>query len=168
MNIAQNVEKLKLFVGALVSAGVDDGAGWQTWRREPANERFMEQCLSYERADGMPSVTSLVKPFFHPTLPLIGLNYTQVAHNTLHAFENGWTEPMRLCRGIVFDRWCRLVAFPFPKFFNFGEQSETCNLPDEAFLATVKQDGHLGIIFEYDGQIICTTRGCFVSGSAAI
>src|SRR4029450_6590697 len=44
----------------------------------------------------------------------------------------------------------------------------TRNLPDEPFVATVKQDGHLGIIFEYKGQIICTTRGCFVSGSADI
>lgn len=168
MHIAKTVEKLKLFVGALVSAGVEDGAGWHKWRREPANERFMEECFEYERGDGMPSVTSLIKPFFHPSLPLIGLNYTQVAHNTLHAFENGWTEPMRLCRGIVFSRRRKLVAFPFPKFFNFGEQSETRNLPDEPFVATVKQDGHLGIIFEYDGQIICTTRGCFVSGSADI
>lgn len=170
MNIGKNVEKLKLLIGALVSARVKDAEGWHRWRRDPENERFMEQCFSYERGEGMPSVTSLVKPFFHPDpdLPLIGLNYTQVAHNTLHAFANGWTEPMRLCRGIVFDRRRVLVAFPFPKFFNFGEQAETRNLPDESFVATVKQDGHLGIIFQYRGQILCTTRGCFVSGSAEI
>jgi len=128
----------------------------------------MAECFDYEREAGMPSVTNLIKPFFHPTLPLIGLNYTPVAHNTLHQFASGWTPAMRLCRGIVFTRRGRLVAFPFPKFFNYGEHAETSCLPGLGFDATVKHDGHLGIIFEYDGALIATTRGSFVSSSSAI
>jgi len=128
----------------------------------------MEQCFGYERLDKMPSITAVVTAFFHPTLPLIGLNYTPVAHNTLHAFPAGWTPALRLCRGIVFDRRGELVAKPFEKFFNYNEHEETRNLPDEPFTATVKHDGHLGIIFEYGGAWHITTRGDFGSRTSKL
>jgi hypothetical protein len=164
----EQVESLSRFVQALVKARVKSGDDWRDWRQVEANEAFMEECFAYERGPGMPAVTNLVKPFFHPSLPLIGLNYTQLAHTTLHQFASGWTPAMRLCRGIVFSRRGRLVALPFPKFFNYGEHADTVNLPDMAFSATVKHDGHLGIIFEYDGELIATTRGSFVSSSSGI
>jgi RNA ligase len=63
----------------------------------------------------------------------------------------------------VFDHTGRVVAFPFPKFFNYGEHIETRGLPNEPFVATTKHDGHLGIIFEYDGDLHITTRGSFLS-----
>ncbi len=166
MNTSENVAKLRLFVKKLVSSRVKDSAGWHRWRREPENEAFMAECLGYVREAGMASITNLVKPFFHPTLPLIGLNYTQVAHNTLHNFENGWTPVLKLCRGIVFDRRGTLVAFPFPKFFNYGEGKTV--VPDMPFDATCKHDGHLAIIFEYKGEILATTRGSFESSSGAL
>lgn len=160
---------LRRFVRRLVADGVTDKALFRAWRSEAANEKFMARCLGYVRQDGMPSVTGLVQPFFHPEQPLIGLNYTPVAHNTLHHFADvGWTPAIRLCRGIIFDHTGRLVAFPFPKFFNFGEHPETRELPDEPFVATVKQDGHLGIIFEYEGDLFITTRGSFLSSTSVI
>lgn len=162
------VSSLRKFVGALVSARVKNAEDWRAWRQSAENERFMEECFGYVRGSGMPAVTSLIKPFFHEDLPLIGLNYTPVAHNTLHQFASGWTDAMRLCRGIVFSRRGVLVAFPFPKFFNYGEHSETSDLPDLPFTATVKHDGHLGIIFRFQGRLIATTRGSFVSASSAI
>lgn len=163
-----NIARLARFVSLLVKARVKDSAGWKTWRNREGNEVIMAEIFQYDRQDDMPAVTSLVKPFFHPSLPLIGLNYTQVAHNTLHAFPSGWTDPLRLCRGIVFSRRGRLVAMPFPKFFNYGEHAETRKLPDLPFVATIKQDGHLGIIFEYEGQLLGTTRGSFVSSSSEL
>ena len=157
---------LRKFVRALDQAGVRDKAGYREWRKD--HEKFMEQCFGYERLDKMPSVTSVVTVFFHPALPLIGLNYTPVAHNTLHAFPSGWTPALRLCRGVVFDREGELVAKPFEKFFNYGEHPETRELPNEPFTATTKHDGHLGIIFEYGGAWHITTRGDFMSRTSRL
>lgn len=168
MKIQDNVGKLRSFIGLLVKARVKDSTGWRKWRSRETNEKLMEELFGYEKLEGMPSITTLVKPFFHPSLPLIGLNYTQVAHNVLHHHPSGWTDPLKLCRGIVFSRRGMLVALPFPKFFNDEEMEETRNLPDEPFVATLKHDGHLGIIFEYQGQIVATTRGSFQSKSAVL
>lgn len=162
------VSMLRSLILRLVKDGVTNITQFRDWRKDESNAAFMAECLGYERKDGMPAATSLVQPFFHPQLPLIGLNYTQVAHVTLHNFTNGWTTPIRLCRGIVFDRKGALVAFPFPKFFNYGETESTRTLPDEPFEATLKNDGHLGIIFEYQGELYITTRGSFESKTSVI
>lgn len=52
-----------------------------------------------------------------------------------------------LCsRGLVIDtKRNKVVATPFPKFFNWGEIPE--KLPDLSFTTTVKMDGSLGILF---------------------
>jgi hypothetical protein len=168
MTTKESLKQLKAFVARLVSDRVSSPKDWNEWKRIPANEKFMAQCLGYKRETGMPSVTSLIRPFFHRELPLVGLNYTEVAHVTLHAFEHGWTPAIRLCRGIVFDRRGTLVAFPFPKFFNVGEHAETKDLPKGPFEVMVKEDGHLAIIFHYRGRVIATTRGSFESKSAQI
>lgn len=162
----QALAGLQKLIGALDKAGVRDKIAFREWRK--SHEEFMEKCLGYERQPGMPSATSLVSAFFHPDLPLIGLNYTPVAHNTLHAFPAGWTPAIRLCRGIVFDRRGELVAKPFEKFFNYGEHPETRDLPDEPFTATVKHDGHLGIIFWYRDSWHITTRGDFSSRTSKV
>ncbi|MCB9466876.1 MAG: T4 RnlA family RNA ligase [Candidatus Obscuribacterales bacterium] len=168
MPITENVANLKRFVSLLVRSRVRNSADWRRWRQKEENEKRMEELFGYTRLEEMPSITNLVKPFFHPELPLIGLNYTQVAHNVLHQYPSGWTGPLRLCRGIIFSRRGKLVALPFPKFFNDGEMEETRNLPDEPFVATEKHDGHLGIIFEFQGKIVATTRGSFESKSAIL
>ena len=163
-----SVKKLQAFVGLLAGARVASYKDWKNWKDKPANEEEMARLFEYVREEGMPSITALVKPSFHPELPLILLNYTQVAHNVLHQFPSGWTQPLRLCRGIVFSRRRRLIAIPFPKFFNDEEMEETRNLPDLPFVATMKHDGHLGIIFEYQGNIVVTTRGSFVSRTSRL
>ncbi len=162
------MQLLRNLILRMVKDGVRNIQEFREWRKSEKNAAFMSKCLAYERLEGMPAATSLVQPFFHPTKPLIGLNYTQVAHVTLHAFPTGWTAPIRLCRGIVFDRKGKLVAFPFPKFFNYGETDSTRNLPDEPFEATLKNDGHLGIIFNYEGELFITTRGSFESKTSVI
>lgn len=138
----------------------------KVWRKK--NERFMERCFNYKRSEGMPSITNLVRPFFHPHLPLVGLNYSPLAHNVLHKFPAGWTLPLRLCRGIIFNHNGALVALAFEKFFNYGEHPETTNLPNEPFTATLKHDGHLGIIFWFQNKLVLTTRGSFVSPSSIL
>lgn len=169
MTTQEAVSSLRRFIKQLVSDRISNIEQFRQWKQEPDNAAFMAECLGYKQLDGMPSVTAVVQPFFHPSQPLIGLGYTQVAHVTLHKFaSDGWTPAIRLCRGIIFDRRGTLVAMPFPKFFNYGESPETNNLPNEPFEATLKNDGHLGILFEYKGGLFITTRGCFVSKTAVV
>ncbi len=153
------VSSLKDLAALLGRQGITDRKKYSEWSKRHVPD--LEDLLWYRQESGMPAVNTLVKPAFHPKLPLMLFNYTNVAHNTLHGFPSGWTDPIRLCRGIVFDLSGNLVALPFPKFFNFGEHEETKNLPDEPFEATAKFDGHLGVIFEYDGQLLLTTRVMF-------
>jgi hypothetical protein len=169
LSTKQAIANLKKFVRLLVKDGVNNKASYKAWIKADGNKAKMAKIFCYTELDGMPSITSLVNAFFHPKLSLIGLNYTQTAHNTLFEFPQGWTDELRLCRGIVFDRKANLVALPFPKFFNYGENPETRDLPtDMAFEATNKQDGHLGIIFQYRGRIILTSRGSFVSATSVL
>ncbi len=125
---------LKRFIKRLTKAGVITKEAYREWCKK--NESLMEKTFWYQRETGMPSVTSLVSAFFHPSQPLIGLNYTPVAHNTLHHYHSGWTLPLRQCRGIIFDSNGDLVAKAFNKFFNYGEHGETSSLPNVAFVAT--------------------------------
>ena len=157
---------LRGFVETFWKAGVRSIPEFNKWKKD--NIKYMETAFGYEKKPGMPPITGLVKAFFHPKLPLVGLNYTQLAHNTLHEFPSGWTAALRLCRGIIFDNNGDLVAIPFPKFFNFGEHPEAINIPGGNFEATCKQDGHLGIIFKYRHHFILTTRGSFESPSAKL
>lgn len=161
-----SILSLSDFVSTFIEAGVRDPKSFNEWKKTDKNAKYIARVFEYPQESGLPAITGLIKPFFHPTLPLVGLNYTPLAHNTLHQFPQGWTAALRLCRGIIFDHWGNLVAMPFMKFFNLGEHPETVNLPNESFEATAKQDGHLGIIFRYDNNFILTTRGSFDSPTA--
>ena len=141
----------------------------------------MASLFGYRRVGEMPRVTALLAPYFHKDLPLIGLNYSPVAHNTLHAFPDGWTPALRLCRGLILHTDGSVVAVPFPKFFNYGEHPETIDPrssdersfyarepKDEPFELTEKMDGHLGIIFSYDGKLHLATRQSFHGPTAVL
>lgn len=160
------VDQLGKFVRLMTQRGVKSRPEYRTWARE--EEAAISKLFGYQREKGMPGIYSLVTPSFHRELPLVLLNYSQTAHNLLYEFPEAWTPVLRLCRGIVFDRKGKLVALAFPKFFNYGEHLETQKLPNLPFEATVKHDGHLGIIFEYNGQFLVTTRGDFHSPTSLI
>jgi hypothetical protein len=162
----KTVGRLSAFVKMLAAEKFANAHDYSAWAK--SKEEEIANLFGYERQPGMPPITSLFKPFMHPTLPLIGLNYTQQAHNTLYEFTDGWTPVLRLCRGIIFDRKGNLVALPFPKFFNYGEHEETRKLPRLGFDATEKFDGHLGIIFKYQDQLLVTTRGDFNSRTSVL
>lgn len=162
----KGIAKLSEFVKTVCAAGIRSSKEYSAFAKE--NKEKMAEWFDYTQDKGMPPVNNLVSASFHPTEPLVLLNYTPLAHNTLFAHKNGWTTPLRLTRGIVFDFDGHLVAKGFPKFFNYKENEETCLLPDEEFEATAKMDGHLGIIFEYNGKMFITTRGSFASSSAKV
>lgn len=168
MKTREAIRRISLLTKRLVKDGVESRDDFKFWLEDQDGEDILADHLDYFRKEGMPSVSALVKPFFHRRQPLIGWNYSQVAHNTLYKFPDGWTFPLRQCRGIVFDHASHLAAKPFTKFFNHGEHPETSNLPDGPFLALEKHDGHLGIIFNYGHELHVITRGSFTYKSAKI
>jgi len=91
----------------------------------------------------------------HPKLPLSIWNYTpEVQYGQL------WDEITLQCRGLVTDDKGNVVARPFKKFFNMEENKHTSTSEFEVF---EKMDGSLGIMFLYNGELVCATRGSFNS-----
>lgn len=138
---------------------------WIATRKE-----WMGELFDLPKVDGIASITTYVSPSFHPKLPLVLLNYTNTAHNTLHAFPGGWSRPIMQCRGIVYDlETAARVALPFEKFFGNAHHPEAAELAErEPHVILAKEDGHLGIIFLYRDQMLLTTRGVFTSPSAIL
>lgn len=93
----------------------------------------------------------------HPELPLTIWNYTP---NT--TYEGKWDEITMLCRGLVTDQESNVVAHPIPKFFNYG-QLEPSEIPNEGFLIYEKVDGSYIQIFDYQGELVISSRGSFTS-----
>jgi RNA ligase len=80
-------------------------------------------------------------------------------------YETAWDEVTVLARGLVVDRAARrLVATPFPKFFNVGEGGRT--IPDLPFEAFEKLDGSLAILHHHGGCWRAVTKGDFRSDQA--
>ena len=99
----------------------------------------------------------------HPSMPLAIYNYTEKA-----AYERVWNDVTRQCRGLIVDvMTSRVVARPFPKFFNYGEHDEATLSLDEFVTITDKMDGSLGIMYRgTDGGLAIATRGSFTSEQA--
>jgi len=99
---------------------------------------------------------------------LVLLNYADSAVYKFSADE--WTPPMRVCRGvIVTDDGSQVVSFPFHKFFNVGEGSETS--PNEVARWTVKAvtekiDGVMIQVFRWKGELIWASRHGIWSNAA--
>lgn len=77
--------------------------------------------------------------------------------------NGGWNKYNILARGLILcPSQKRIVAFPFPKFFNLSEFGPEFNLPEQSFSVYEKSDGSLGIIYYYNGWHVAT-RGSFNS-----
>ena len=82
-------------------------------------------------------------------------------------YENAWTPVIEAARGLVIDHGTkRVVATPFPKFFNHGERNAA--MPDEPFEVFDKLDGSLGVVFFDDVASTwrVATKGSFTSAQA--
>jgi len=81
-------------------------------------------------------------------------------------YSGAWDDTTRAARGLIFDDAGRLVAHPWPKFFNLGEPD--CPAPpfEPPTTITEKLDGSLGIGFVYDGEVRWSTRGTIGSPQA--
>lgn len=83
-------------------------------------------------------------------------------------YERAWDEYTSICRGLITDCHGKVVARPFPKFFNVGETPETEieNLPLEVPEIYEKMDGSLGILYFIADKPYIATRGSFSSDQA--
>lgn len=97
----------------------------------------------------------------------------QISDDGLHIFsysdsctyDRAWTPVTRVARGLIIDPGAgRIVALPFPKFFNVGENADP--LPALSFETFEKLDGSLIILFHYAGRWRTATRGSFQSEQA--
>lgn len=78
-------------------------------------------------------------------------------------FEKLWSEESLIARGLITDFNGRVIARPFPKFFNLEEHKGP--IPDDIPQIFEKIDGSLGILyFNPNPQI--STRGAFESKQA--
>ena len=93
----------------------------------------------------------------HPEHDLYIYNYTQNAQ-----FERVWNDITLACRGLILDQNHKVIARPFPKFFNLGEM-ENQVLPDSTFEVYDKMDGSLGILYWIDDVPFMASRGSFAS-----
>lgn len=79
--------------------------------------------------------------------------------------ERAWDKFTILSRGLVLEpEHKRIIAVPFPKFFNYGEMS--FEIPKGNFSVLEKLDGSLGIIFYWRGKYRVITKGSFNSDQA--
>lgn len=100
----------------------------------------------------------------HPTADLYIYNYTPKAQ-----FDRVWTEETMMCRGLILDGSGKVIARPFPKFFNLDEAiAQGEDLPLENFAVTEKYDGSLGILYWIGDTPYLATRGSFTSDQAIV
>lgn len=91
------------------------------------------------------------------------LNYTEAAQ-----FSGTWNRVTLACRGLIYHRRTRrVVARPFPKFFNYGQPGAPVLDLSEQVDVVDKLDGSLGIFFPIGfGNYGVATRGSFTSDQA--
>ena len=80
-------------------------------------------------------------------------------------YDRNWNPFSLIARGLILEPASRrVVATPFPKFFNYGEVLSS--VPDLPFEVTEKLDGSLVVVFHHDGRWRATTKGAFASEQA--
>jgi RNA ligase len=112
----------------------------------------------------------LVRKQDHPYLQYSILNYTNKAQ-----VNNIWTRATKTLRGVIFHRGTlEVLARPFPKFFNVGQEPAKHRRwrEDEQVIVTDKLDGSLGILYpdpvtaRRGKPLAIATRGSFTSDQA--
>jgi RNA ligase len=94
----------------------------------------------------------------HPTLPLSIYNYSRACQ-----YDNAWDDVTIMCRGLVLDNEGNVVAKPFKKFWNI---EENYHIPTQDFIVQEKLDGSFILAFFYNGELIISSKGSFISDQA--
>lgn len=120
----------------------------------------MTPLQKYVSEHGVEAVAKLgIQSYRHPTLPLVGFKYTQWDSEKTN-------EVVRWARGTVLeDKTWKLVAQPFVRFFNWGEDpAEMAKFDWSNCECTEKADGSLIIAYNYHGEWQVNTSGSFGFG----
>lgn len=115
--------------------------------------------MKYEHFD---QLTALVAERFvsarrHPRFPLTIYNYTSKCASLK---PSEWSEGLQDCRGLILTEDGQIVGRPFRKFWNYEQVLDSIPA-SEPFTIWEKLDGSLGVIANYDGDLIVATRGSF-------
>lgn len=101
---------------------------------------------------------------FHPDDP----DLATVGYSDKCQFDNHWTGTTRALRGVIYRvSTGEVLARPFAKFFNYGQESGAqYALYVPLFWVDEKHDGSLGIVYQGPDDIAVATRGSFESEQA--
>lgn len=102
----------------------------------------------------------------HPTCPLYIWNYSERVQ-----YSKEWNNILCQCRALVTDESGNIVARSFNKFFNYskvelGYTGFKANPSTDSFVVYDKLDGSLGLLFNYKGEWIFSSRGSFTNQQA--
>lgn len=98
--------------------------------------------------------TSKIDPYFI-------YNYTPSAQWSQH-----WTIATMQCRGLILDGEGNIIARPFPKFFNYGENPTPPRAFQKPTMVQDKADGSLAVVYRGSDGYRVATRGSFHSDQA--
>ncbi|MGD1416516.1 RNA ligase [Bacillus stercoris] len=101
-------------------------------------------------------------------------NIKILCYTPLTVFERRWNHETMTARGLIIDTsdinngLIYILAKPFEKFFNYGENPEYEKDIDFTKIESVmeKMDGSLGISYFFDNEIRFATKGSFTSDQA--
>ena len=105
-----------------------------------------------------------IKERRHPIFPQwVIVNYTDAC-----TWDKVWNEITLQCRGIIYSAPSgEIIARPFSKFFNYGQEGAPLLDLDEKVVIADKLDGSLGILYSQpDLRYAIATRGSFESDQA--
>lgn len=120
----------------------------------------MEKLFSIEKLEDYID-RRLINVQKHPTEDLYIYNYSKAAQ-----YDQLWDEITVNCRGLITDGNRKIVARPFPKFFNW-EQHTPEEIPDLPYRIFDKMDGCLGVLYWVEDEPFIATRGSFASVQSA-
>jgi hypothetical protein len=103
----------------------------------------------------------LITEVKHPVSDLYIYNYTPKTQ-----YAKMWNEVTLMCRGLIANSDGKVIAQPFPKFFNYEEFKG--QLPSGNYRISEKMDGSLGITYPNKGTVNIATRGSFTSEQAKV
>ena len=174
MSVHSNVPKIAKLITSEIRTIEDKKTKWASFKRE--NAQKFKELLHLEHTD-MKNPGELLGFDIDEERQLILLNYTGQAHNVLHEVDQGWSQPLRDMRGMIYDFSVEepvLVSRGFEKFFNYSELPEntyealTQKFGTGKYTAREKADGHMIEYFVHNGELCSSTRGKFGTVSAEI
>ena len=174
MSVHSNVPVIAKLITSEIRTIEDKKTKWASFKRE--NAQKFKELLHLEHTD-MKNPGELLGFDIDEERQLILLNYTGQAHNVLHEVDQGWSQPLRDMRGMIYDFSVEepvLVSRGFEKFFNYSELPEntyealTQKFGTGKYTAREKADGHMIEYFVHNGELCSSTRGKFGTTSAEI